>query len=102
MLVSRTRAYSPLQKTDTRAAGSVRTDRTGSADARYDSISLSGSAQQSNAPDFRQLVSSLSQQVRTYNTTGKVQELRAQVQSGTYTISPSDIAARMLLLEEGV
>lgn len=102
MLVSRTRAYSPLQKTDTRATGPVRTDRTGSADARYDSISLSGSTQQSSAPDFRQLVSSLSQQVRTYNTTSKVQELRAQVQSGAYTISPSDIAARMLLLEEGV
>ena len=101
MLVSRTRAYSPLQKTDTRAAGPVRTDRTCSADARYDSISLSGGAQPTNTPDFRQLVSSLSQQVRTYNTS-KVQELRTQVQSGTYAISPSDIAARMLLLEEGV
>lgn len=102
MLVSRTRAYSPLQKTDTRVTGTVRTDRACSADARYDSISLSGNAQQANTPDFRQLVSSLSQQVRTYNTTNKVQELRTQVQSGTYSISPSDIAARMLLLEEGV
>ena len=102
MLVSRTGAYSPLQKTDTRAAGPVRTDRACSADARYDSLSLSGAAQQANSPDFRQLVSSLSQQVRTYNTTSKVQELRNQVQSGAYTISPSNIAARMLLLEEGV
>ena len=102
MLVSRTGAYSPLQKTDTRAAGPVRADRACSADARYDSISLSGAAQQTNSPDFRQLVSNLSQQVRTCNTTGKIQELRAQVQSGTYAISPSEIAARMLLLEEGV
>ena len=102
MLVSRTRAYSPLQKTDTRATGPVRTDRACSTDARYDSISLSGSAPQSSAADFRQLVSSLSQQVRTYNTTNKVQELHSQVQSGTYTVSASDIAARMLLLEEGV
>ena len=101
MLVSRTGAYSPVKKTDTRTAGTIRTDRISSPDARFDSISLS-SAQQTDNSSFLQLVSNLSQQVRTSTTTSKVQELRTQVQTGTYQISPPDIAARMLLLEEGV
>ena len=37
--------------------------------------------------------------VRTHNTTGKIQELRQEVRSGQYQISPRETAARMLLLE---
>ena len=44
-------------------------------------------------------VASLSYQVRTHNTTGKIQELRQEVRSGQYQISPRETAARMLLLE---
>ena len=47
------------------------------------------------------MVASLSQQVRTYNTTGKIQELSRQVSSGEYQVSPREVAARMLLVEEG-
>ena len=102
MLVSRPGAYSPIKKTGTRTVGTTNPDRLRTQDARYDSISLSSSSQSVDSPDFRQLVASLSQQVRTYTTTGKVQELHSQVQSGEYQISATDIAARMLLLEEDV
>ena len=47
----------------------------------------------------RDAVASLSYQVRTHNTTGKIQELRQEVRSGQYQISPRETAARMLLLE---
>ena len=50
---------------------------------------------------FREMAASLSQQVRTYNTTGKIQELRNQVASGTYRPDARETAARMLLLPEG-
>ena len=51
-------------------------------------------------PAFRDLAASLSQQVRTFNTTGKIQELRNQVASGTYRPDARETAARMLLLAE--
>ena len=43
----------------------------------------------------------LSQQVRTFNTTGKIQDLRQQVASGEYRPDARETAARMLLLSEG-
>ena len=43
----------------------------------------------------------LANQVRTHNTTGKIQELRRQVGSGEYRVSPRELAVRMLLMEEG-
>ena len=67
-------------------------------EGHYDQISLSGQA----APaTFRSLAAALSQQVRTFNTTGKIQELRSQVASGTYRPDARETAARMLLLAEG-
>ena len=45
--------------------------------------------------------SGLSQQVRTFNTTGKIQDLRQQVASGEYRPDARETAARMLLLSEG-
>ena len=45
-------------------------------------------------------MANLSYQVRTHNTTGKIQELRGAVRSGEYQISPRETAARMLLLSE--
>ena len=100
MLVSGPQGYRPIQKNNNRTVGTTNTDRTRLSDGRFDSISLSAAADQTSSPDFRQLVASVSQQVRTYNTTGRVQELRSQVQSGQYQISPTEIAARMLLLGE--
>lgn len=102
MLVSRPGSYSPIKQLDTKPVGTTHTDRSPAPDARFDSLSLSDGAYETDSVSFRQLVSSLSQQVRTCNTTGKIQQLHSQVQSGQYTISPADIAARMLLLEEGV
>ena len=50
---------------------------------------------------FRDVAAGLSQQVRTFNTTGKIQDLRQQVASGEYRPDARETAARMLLLSEG-
>ena len=78
-------ASPPLERARRRAA------RAG----QYDRTTFSTPAEQSG---FRELAASLAQQVRTHNTTGKIQELRSQVQSGQYAIAPRETAARMLLL----
>ena len=67
-----------------------------STEGSFDQITLSAATDR-NA--FRQMVSDLAYQVRTHNTTGKIQELRQEVRSGQYQISPRETAARMLLLE---
>ena len=56
---------------------------------------------QTSTPTFRELAASLSQQVRTYNTTGRIQDLREQVASGSYRPDARETAARMLLMAEG-
>ena len=68
------------------------------AESSFDQITLS--AGQEASPVFRDLAASLSSQVRTFNTTGKIQELRNQVASGTYRPDARETAARMLLLAE--
>ena len=65
----------------------------GAAEGRFDQITLSARAGQ-------ELAASLSQQVRTFNTTGKIQDLRDQVASGTYRPDARETAARMLLMAE--
>lgn len=67
-------------------------------ESSFDQITLS--AGQEASPAFRDLAASLSQQVRTFNTTGKIQELRGQVAGGTYRPDARETAARMLLLAE--
>ena len=46
-------------------------------------------------------VSRISNDVRTATTTGRIQELRQAVSSGTYQADPVEIAKKMLLLVEG-
>ena len=86
------------------AIGSVRSSGTkraqiAAAESSFDQITLS--AGQVASPTFRDLAANLSQQVRTLNTTGKIQELRNQVASGEYRPDARETAARMLLLSEG-
>lgn len=65
---------------------------------QYDSITLSHTE---GSNRFQQeLVSRLSQEVRTANTTGDIQRLKQQVASGQYIPDPMAIAGRMLLLPE--
>ena len=95
MLIIGTEGYLPIQKksilaTNAVSAGQVRQDG-----SRFDSYSLSPG----DSSGFREAVASLAYQVRTANTTGKIQELRSQVQSGQYQISPREVAARMMLME---
>ena len=65
---------------------------------KYDSVTLSAPGQDNR---FMDLVSKLSQEVRTATTTGDIAALRQQVADHTYTPDPSAIAARILLLGEG-
>ena len=99
MLVSRPEGFLPVSKSVRRTA-SAGGSRVRPQDRQYDHITLSSSGQEESV-GFRAMVASLSQQVRTYNTTGKIQELCRQVSSGEYQISPREVAARMLLVEEG-
>ena len=65
--------------------------------SNYDSVTLSAPGQENR---FMDLVSRLSQEVRTATTTGDITALRQQVADHTYTPDPSSIAARILLLGE--
>ena len=47
-----------------------------------------------------EMVSRLSREVRTANTTGDIQELRRVVSAGEYRPDPMAIAGRMLLMVE--
>ena len=86
------------------SAGAVRSAgllRTRAAEGQFDQITLSAQSGQVSAPTFREMAATLSQQVRTYNTTGKIQDLRQQVASGEYRPDARETAARMLLMGEG-
>ena len=69
-----------------------------STEGSFDQITLSAATDR-NA--FRQMVSDLAYQVRTHNTTGKIQQLRRQVSAGEDRPDAMETAARMLLLGEG-
>ena len=100
MLVTRREGFSPVPV----SAGSVRAAgarRVREAEGSFDQITLSARAGQESSATFRSLAASLSQQVRTYNTTGRIQDLRAQVASGEYRPDARETAARMLLMAEG-
>jgi len=65
----------------------------------YDSVTLSAGA--SGESRFHmEMVSRLSQEVRTAVTTGDIQKIRQELSDGSYTVDPMSIAARMLFLGE--
>ena len=99
MQITRREGFSsaPISAAGTVRSAGVRRGRT--QEAKFDQITLSGQGEAS--PAFRELAASLSQQVRTYNTTGRIQDLHDQVASGTYRPDARETAARMLLLSEG-
>lgn len=66
---------------------------------KYDSVTISAPSQDNR---FRmEMVSRMSQEVRTVTTTGDIAALRRQVAAGEYTPDPMAIAARILFLGEG-
>lgn len=100
MLIIGKEGYLPIQKNTARPAspaGAGQVRRTG---GRYDSYSPARGTQE-DGRSFLEAVSSLAYQVRTETTTGKIQELCREVRSGMYQISPREVAARMLLMEDG-
>lgn len=99
MLVTRRERFSTAPITVPSVVRSSEARRAKAAESSFDQITLSGG--QAASPTFRDLAASLSQQVRTFNTTGKIQELRSQVEAGEYRPDARETAARMLLLSEG-
>lgn len=99
MLVTRREGFStaPISTGAVRGAGAKRVR---AAEGSFDQITLSARAGQEASPTFREMAAALSQQVRTYNTTGKIQELRQQVAAGEYRPDARETAARMLLMAE--
>ena len=81
------------------AAGSVR--RTGGSGQNFDLVQFS-SRMTGLEGRVQDLSAQISQQARVRPTHQELQELRRQVEEGTYLPDSSEIAARMLLLEEGV
>ncbi len=101
---SRYGAISPLTPSKvyepkTERKSRVRSVSGGNAHDSYDSVTLSTPSQDSRF--HMELVSRMTQEVRTATTTGDIAALRAQVASGQYTPDPMAIAARMLFLGEG-
>lgn len=98
MIITGTEGYLPIQnKKAAQPAGAAGAPRRAQRGGRYDHYTLSAPAEQGG---FRELTAALAQQVRAHNTTGKIQELRSQVQAGQYSIEPRETASRMLLLTE--
>ena len=69
-----------------------------SAPRKYDSATFSALPEGKSSFQM-DLVSRLSQEVRTVHTTGDIQELRHAVSTGEYTPDPMAIAAKMLFVE---
>ncbi|MCI8738772.1 MAG: flagellar biosynthesis anti-sigma factor FlgM [Oscillibacter sp.] len=89
--VSRSKAYYPVHRRGASAQSAV--------EHKYDSASFSPLPEGKSAFQM-QMVSRLSQEVRTATTTGDIQALRQAVSSGEYTPDPMAIAGRMLFLSE--
>ena len=100
MLIYGPEGVKPIQAKTIRSAARRGSAPVSQPDGYYDHFSPSA-ADSGDGPTFRGLIASLSREVRTCNTTGKIQDLRRQVSAGEYAVSPSEIAARMLLMEEG-
>lgn len=88
--VGRTKTYYPAQK-----RGASAPPVSGH---KYDSAEFSVPAGRRNFQ--MEMVSRLSREARTANTTGDIQELRRKVSSGEYHPDPMAIAGRMLFLVE--
>ena len=88
---------SPAKVYRTKAGRDSRT-QTAASGSKYDSFTLTTDRQDSQ---FLNMVSRLSQEVRTTTTTGDIAALRQQVADKQYTPDPMSIAARMLFLGEG-
>lgn len=88
--IGRTKTYYPAQK-----RGTTTLPLSGH---NYDSAEFSAPA---GRKSFQmEMVSRLSREVRTVNTTGDIQELRREVSAGEYRPDPMAIAGRMMLLVE--
>lgn len=100
MMITRREGF-PSSPITTGTVRSASPRRTRPQEAKFDQITLSAPGGQENSAKFREMAAVLSRQVRTQNTTGKIQDLRRQVESGEYRPDARETAALMLLLAEG-
>lgn len=100
MIITGPEGYLPVQKKTARRVSPAGVNRPQSPEGCFDNYTASAAAEQ-DGRSFREAVANLSYQVRTHNTTGKIQQLRRQVSAGEYRPDAMETAARMLLLGEG-
>ena len=98
MQIKKTEGFLPVKKSTVRPVGVSGAGRSHAQGGYYDRFTVSSTAAERGS--FREMAANLSYQVRTCNTTGKIQELRRQVQSGEYRPDAQEIARRMLLMGE--
>jgi anti-sigma28 factor (negative regulator of flagellin synthesis) len=91
----------PAIKPHAYGAGQLSPSRTQAASGQFDQVNIS----QTNTRESQfcqALVSRLSGEIRTSNTTGTIAQVKQQVQSGTYLPDPANIAARLLLRGDSI
>ncbi len=68
-------------------------------EASFDKISLSSHGKlEGDSRTHQEVASKISHEVRTHNTTGKIAQLREEVENGTYKMDARETASRMLLM----
>ena len=75
MIITGPEGYLPVQKKTARRVSPAGVNRPQSPEGCFDNYTASAAAEQ-DGRSFREAVANLSYQVRTHNTTGKIQELR--------------------------
>ena len=86
----------PAIKPHAYGAGQLPSSRPQAVSGQFDQVNIS----QTNTRESQfcqALVSRLSGEIRTSNTTGTIAQVKQQVQNGTYLPDPADIAVRLLL-----
>lgn len=92
-------AVSPISMTKPVTAPAAHSAAANHMTHKYDQASFTNYAGKADSFHMN-LVSRLSQEVRTTTTTADIRELHQAVQSGTYTPNPFAIAGRMLYFTE--
>lgn len=99
MMVTNHPAFPPIHPTTGKCAHGVRSsvDQT-RAEGSYDRFQQTTPLSEKDQFQM-ELVSRITQEIRTAVTTGDIQELRGQIRKGEYEPDAAEIAARMLLME---
>lgn len=89
----------PVIKPQAYGTGMLPSARAQASPGQFDQVNISQTSTR-ESQFFQTLVSRLSGEIRTANTTGVIAQVKEQVRSGSYLPDPVDIAARLLLRGE--